>query len=77
MQKKKSVRQQLKIIEAIAAARQDANLSRRELSLRVGAHSNLMQNIEKGDRDVTVSEFITIAKEIGIDPIELFRRAVK
>lgn len=77
MQKKRSARQQLKVIEAIASARKDASLSRRQLSLRIGAHSNVMQKIETGDRDVTVSEFITIAKEIGIDPVELFRRALR
>lgn len=73
----KSVRQQMKIIEAIVSAREEAGMSRLELSSKLGGSSTLMQKIETGDRDVKVWEFIAIAKAIGVDPSELFRRAAK
>lgn len=73
---KQSVRQQIRIIEAIATARKEANLSQKELSLRISKSSTLMQKIESGGRDVKVQDLILIARAIGIDPCELLRRAL-
>jgi ribosome-binding protein aMBF1 (putative translation factor) len=73
---RKSVRQQIKIIEAIVSAREEAQISRMELSSKLGGSSTLMQKIETGDRDVKVWEFIAIARALDIDPCELMRRAV-
>lgn len=75
--RKQSVRQQLGILTAIAEARQEAGLSKRELSERLGETSTFMQKIENGTRNVSVHDFIRIARAIGIDPSELFRRALK
>jgi len=73
---RKSVRQQIKIIEAIVSAREEAHISRMELSSKLGGSSTLMQKIETGDRDLKVWEFIAIARELDIDPCELLRRAL-
>ena len=73
---RKSVRQQIKIIEAIMSAREEAQMSRMELSSKLGGSSTLMQKIETGDRDVKVWEFIAIARALGVDPCELLRNAV-
>ena len=73
---RKSVRQQIKIIEAIVSAREEAQMSRMQLSSKLGGSSTLMQKIESGDRDVKVWEFIAIANALGVDPCELLRKAV-
>jgi ribosome-binding protein aMBF1 (putative translation factor) len=73
---RKSVRQQIKIIEAIVSAREEAQMSRMQLSTKLGGSSNLMQKIESGDRDVKVWEFIAIANALGVDPCELLRKAM-
>jgi ribosome-binding protein aMBF1 (putative translation factor) len=73
---RKSVRQQIKIIEAIISAREAAQISQMQLSSKLGGSSTLMQKIESGDRDVKVSEFISIANALGVDPCELLRKAV-
>lgn len=70
------VRQQA-IIDAIAVARRDAGLSQRQLSERLRQAINFMQRIESGERDISVAEFITIARAVGIDPCELLRRALQ
>jgi ribosome-binding protein aMBF1 (putative translation factor) len=73
---RKSLRQQIKIIEAIVSAREEAQISRMELSSKLGGSSTLMQKIETGARDVKAWEFIAIARALDIDPCELMRRAV-
>lgn len=73
---KQSVREQIKLIKAIAEARKEANVSQVELSLRIGKSRTLMQKIESGTRDVRVRELVAIARAIGIDPLELFRRVL-
>lgn len=71
-----SAREQMKIIQAITAARKNAKVSRRGLSNRLGAFPNMIQKIESGERDVTVAEFKAIARALGIDPCELLRRTL-
>jgi transcriptional regulator with XRE-family HTH domain len=73
---RQSVRQQLRIIEAIASARKQANLSQKELSLRISKSSTLMQKIESGTRGVSVQDLIVIARALDMDPCELLRRAL-
>lgn len=70
-------RQKKKLREAIANAREEAALSQKELSLRVSNSRTLMQKIEAGTRDIRVTEFVTIANAMGIDPIELLRRSLQ
>lgn len=72
-----AVREQIKLIKAITEARKEAKLSQVELSLRIGKSRTLMQKIESGARDVRWVEVVAIARAIGIDPLELFRRALR
>lgn len=65
------------IIDAIASARRDAGLSQRQLSERLRQAINFVQRIESGERDISVAEFITIARAIDIDPCDLLRRALQ
>lgn len=65
------------IVDAIASARRDAGLSQRQLSERLRQAINFVQRIESGERDISVAEFIAIARAIDIDPCDLLRRALQ
>jgi len=65
------------ILGAVADARRAAGLSQRELSERLGEAINYVQRIESGERGLQVSEFIEVARAIGIDPVELLRRCIR
>jgi transcriptional regulator with XRE-family HTH domain len=65
------------IAGAVADARRAERLSQRQLSERLGESINYVQRIESGERGLQVPEFIELARAIGIDPVELFRRALR
>ena len=65
------------ILAAVRDARRAAGLSQRELSERLGEAVNYVQRIESGERGLQVSEFIEIARAVGIDPVELLRRCIR
>jgi transcriptional regulator with XRE-family HTH domain len=65
------------IVAAIREARREAGMSQRELSVRLREHHSFLSRVERLQRDVTVAELIAIAKELKIDPLELFRRALR
>jgi transcriptional regulator with XRE-family HTH domain len=73
---KQPVRQRA-VIDSIASARREAGLSQRELSEQLGEAINFMQRIESGERNVSVVEFISIARAIGMDPCDMLRRALR
>jgi transcriptional regulator with XRE-family HTH domain len=43
----------------------------------LGEAINFIQRIESGDRNVSVVEFISIAKAIGVDPCDMLRRTLR
>lgn len=53
------------VIRVMAQARKDAGLSQRQLSVKLKEPVNFIHRIESGERDVGVTEFITIARIIG------------
>jgi transcriptional regulator with XRE-family HTH domain len=65
------------IAEAVSDARRAAGLSQRQLSERLGEAINYVQRIESGERGLQVSEFIAVARAIGVDPVELLRRCIR
>jgi transcriptional regulator with XRE-family HTH domain len=65
------------ITTAIADARKEAGLSQRQVSDRLREASNFMQRIESGERDISVAEFIAIARALGIDPCVLLQRTLQ
>lgn len=69
--------QQRAIIDALASARRDASISQRELSTRLRQAINFVQRIESGERDVSVAEFIAIARALEVDPCDLLRRTLR
>lgn len=65
------------IIAAVREARIAAGLSQRALSRLLKEDHSLINNIELLRRDLSISEFIEIAKVLKLDPIELLRKALR
>jgi helix-turn-helix protein len=65
------------VVAVIRDARREAGLSQRVLSLRLGEHHTFLSRIERLERDVTVAEFVAIAKALELDPLELLRRVLR
>ena len=62
---------------AIKASRIDRDLSQNQIAQSMGWSSEVISNIEKTRRNVTVSELIAIAEAMGEDPEEIFRRILQ
>ena len=65
------------IVSAIAQARKAADLSQRQLSVKLGEPPNWVQRVESLERRVDVAEFIRIARALGIEPGALFARILR
>jgi transcriptional regulator with XRE-family HTH domain len=65
------------IISAIKSAREAAGLSQRQLAGKLGEPPNWIQRVESLERRLDVAEFIAIAKAVNVDPVELFRTALR
>jgi transcriptional regulator with XRE-family HTH domain len=65
------------IVAAIKSAREAVGLSQRQLARKLSEPPNWIQRIESLERRVDVAEFIAIAKAAGVDPIELFKSALR
>ncbi len=59
------------MLEIIKQAREDANLSQREVAKRLEFHPTVFGKIERGDRALDVIEFIAVSRAIGADPLVL------
>ena len=70
------VREQLAVIKAIVEARTEADVSQRELSMKLRKGPTFMQRIESGRRDVSIREFVRIARALGMDPHDLLDRVL-
>jgi transcriptional regulator with XRE-family HTH domain len=65
------------IVAALRSARVEADLSQRALADALGESTTFIHMIEGLRRDVSVAEFIEIAKVLEVDPLELLRRALR
>ncbi len=65
------------VAEVLAEAREKAGLTQRQLAALVGRPHSVIGMIESEQRQVTVPEFITLAKKVGADPLDLFRAVLK
>jgi transcriptional regulator with XRE-family HTH domain len=65
------------VATVLAEAREGAGLTQRQLAARVRRPHSVIGMIESEQRQVTVPEFITLAEEIGVDPLELFRAVLR
>lgn len=60
---------------ALRSARQETGISQWELSKRLGVHPAWVQRSESGERRLDVIELVDIAKALGVDVVEILRRA--
>lgn len=65
------------IVAALREARLEAGLSQRELSRLLKEDHTFINTIELLRRDLTVAEFVEIAKVLKKDPLELLRKALR
>jgi transcriptional regulator with XRE-family HTH domain len=62
------------VVRVLKAARQAAQLSQRDLALRLKRPHSYVARIETGQRRVDVSELCEIADALGIAPLDMFTR---
>ncbi len=73
----RSPARQRAIVAAIKQAREDAGLTQRQLSERLGRASNYMSKLERLQTRVSVVEFIEIAGACDVDPRDLFAKVLR
>lgn len=61
----------------IQSSRKQRKLSQPVVADRMAWTVDIVSNVEKGRRAITVSEFIVLAHELGVDPEVMFRRVMK
>jgi transcriptional regulator with XRE-family HTH domain len=54
-------------------SRKDASLNQTEVASRLGKPQSYVSKIERGERKVTVVEFLDLARALDADPLELIR----
>lgn len=62
---------------AIQGSRKDQRLTQERLAERMAWTIDRMSNVEQGRTEITVSEFIVLAHQMGVDPAVMFRRVLK
>ena len=60
------------LVERLTAARKQTGLKQEELAALIGKDQSYISNIERGQRRVDVLEFVTLARAIGVNPVNLF-----
>jgi len=65
------------VANVLARAREQHDLSQRELAAKLKRPHSVVGMIESHQRQVNVPEFITICEAIGVDPLELFRQVLR
>jgi ribosome-binding protein aMBF1 (putative translation factor) len=65
------------VANVLARARNDKDLSQRELAALLKRPHSVIGMIESHQRQVNVPEFVAIAEALGADPTELFRQVLR
>lgn len=65
------------LVEVLIQARKAAGLTQTDIAERIGRDQTFISLIERGQRRVDVIEFISLAKAIGNDPVELLESVVR
>lgn len=63
--------------ECLAAARQRAGMTQRELAAALGKPQSFVSAYENGQRRIDVLEFLAIVAALNVDPLKVFRQIVK
>lgn len=61
-------------VKILTAARKETGLTQAELGALIGRKQTHISIIETGDRRLDLIEFCALAKAMGYDPVELFKR---
>lgn len=56
---------------AVAAARQAAGLTRADLAARLGVGEHALAHVEDGAARLSLSRLVSLAEEVGADPLDL------
>ena len=64
-------------VRVLVAARKAAGLTQRQLAERIGRPYTVIANIERGERQIDVVEFIAIARALGLSEPELLERVTQ
>lgn len=64
------------LLVALVAARKEAGLSQRQLAARLGRVHSYVAKIERGQRRLSVPEFLEVATALAVDPRELLTRII-
>ena len=65
------------VADVLAQAREQRDISQRELASRLKRPHSVVGMIESHQRQVNVPEFIAISEALGADPLELFRQVLR
>jgi ribosome-binding protein aMBF1 (putative translation factor) len=65
------------VATVLAGAREKAGLTQRQLAQRIRRPHSVVGMIETEHRQVTVPEFIALAKAVGADPLKLLDAVLK
>jgi transcriptional regulator with XRE-family HTH domain len=63
------------VLRVLIEARKAAGVTQAELARRVGSQQPVISLIERGVRRLDVVEFYVLARAMGADPLDLFRKA--
>ena len=63
-------------VGVMVAARKASGLTQRDLASRMGRPYSVIANIERGQRQIDVVEFIAIARALGVGEVDLMARIV-
>jgi len=55
-------------------ARTNQDLTQEAVAKRLGKQQSFVSKYESGERRLDVTEFITVARALDVDPVDLFRR---
>jgi transcriptional regulator with XRE-family HTH domain len=62
-------------LHGLIAARKRARITQAELADRLGRPQSFVAKYEGGERRFDVAEFLSIARELGVDPYKLLKGA--
>jgi transcriptional regulator with XRE-family HTH domain len=63
--------------ELLIEARERASLTQQQLAKRLGKHQAFIAKYEGGEHRIDFLEFVTIARAIGADPIQLLKALMR
>ena len=59
--------------DALAAARKAAGITQQQLADKLEKPQSFVAKYENGERRLDMAEFMTIAEQLGVDPVKILR----